>query len=144
MIGMAQETGSSMVCPAKEPVADDVALTVCNHLSGMVPRPQPRLYLRLYADGRGELETGAPPPLTDPYMKQTLIKKVFHADADEVAEIQRLGRMADFQSAKDVYPPYAIATDTALSTTVMFNDRGASKRIIVNNFSHVDVGNPKH
>ena len=144
VIGMAQETGSSMVCPAKEPVADDVALTVCNHLSGMVPRPQPRLYLRLYADGRGEIEIGAPPPRTGPYMKQTLLKKVFHVDADEVAEIRRLGRMADFQSAKDVYRPYAIATDTALSTTVMFNDRGASKKIIVNNFSYSIAYDTKH
>ena len=144
MIGIAQVADASTACPIKEQLDDDVVLTICNHGQGMVPRPQPRLYLRVYADGRGELESNEAPPLGDAYETETLIMKTFHADADEIAEIRRLGQMPDFQSAKDVYPAYAIGTDSSVQTTVVFIDHRNTKKIVVNNFSYANVFNKKH
>ena len=144
LIGMTQETAASTVCPVSERMPEGVVLSVCNHEHGMVGWPQPRLYLRIYEDGRGEIETGAPPPPGDAYQRQILILKTFNVDADEIAEIRSLGRMADFQNAKDIYPAYVIGTDSSVATTVAFSDSGKVKKIIVNNFSYVNINNKKN
>ena len=144
LIGTDQETAASTVCPVSERMPEGVVLSVCNHEHGMVGWPQPRLYLRIYEDGRGEIEMGAPPPPGDAYQRQILILKTFNVDADEIAEIRRLGRMADFQNAKDIYPAYVVGTDSSVATTVAFSDSGKVKKIIVNNFSHVNINNKKN
>lgn len=144
LLGMARGKGYKSVCLGGQAVSDDVVLTVCNHAYGMVAIPQPRLYLRVFADGRGEIEASPPAPPGDPYRQETLVKKTFHVDADEIAEIRRLGRMADFQNAKDVYPACAIATDSSLTTTLVLSDQGKTKKIVVANFSYASADNRKH
>lgn len=144
VIGVAQKTAGSTACPVNEQTDDDVLLTICNHGHGMVPQPQPRLYLRIFTDGRGELESNEAPRPDDPYATEVLVVKTFHVDADEISEIRRLGGMPDFQCAKDVYPAYVIGTDSSAATTILFNYPGKSKKIIVNNFSYVNVNNRKN
>ncbi|HEX3100489.1 MAG TPA: hypothetical protein VHQ01_01785, partial [Pyrinomonadaceae bacterium] len=143
-LGVAQDKGYKSVCLGNEAPADDVLLTVCNHERGMVAIPQPRLYLRVFADGRGEIETNPPAPPGDAYGEERLIKKTFHIDADEIADIRRLGRMADLQSMKDVYPAYVIGTDSSVENTLTFNDQGKAKKVVVTNFSYASVDNRKH
>lgn len=144
LLGLAQGKGYKSVCLGGEPAGDDVVLNVCNHEHGMVAFPQPRLYLRVFADGRGEIETNPPAPPGDAYEEERLIKKTFHVDADEIAEIRRLGSMADFQNMKAVYPAYAIGTDSSVDTTLTFNDQGKAKKVVVTNFSYASVENHKH
>ncbi len=144
MFGIAQGKSYKSVCLGSEPVGDDIVLSVCNHEHGMVASPQPRLYLRVFADGRGEIEMSPSAPRVNVYGPESLVKKTFHVDADEIAEIRRLGRMTDFQSMKDAYPAYAIATDTSLTTTVVLNDQGKTKKVVVTNFSYASVDNRKH
>lgn len=64
----------------------------------MAPIPQPRLYLRVYTDGRVEYEASK--------SWDSLIKKEFRIGADDLAEIIRLGNTEDFRSAKEEYPAY--------------------------------------
>lgn len=113
-----------------------VVLKICTHEHGMAPIPQPRLYLRVYVDGRAEYEVNR--------SSGSLVKKEFRLTPDELAEITRLGGAEDFQKAQANYPSYRQGTDSWRETTVNFYDKSVAKKIVLLNFSAQDRENAEN
>lgn len=113
-----------------------VVLNICTHERGMAPIPQPQLYLRIYADGRGEYETNK--------SWDQLVKKEVRVKAEELQEIMRLGEAYDFQSAADEYPAYNHGIDSSEKITLDFNGAKGAKRIVFHNFYAEDRKNKEH
>ena len=130
----AQQNPAGSVCQGAMPAG--VILNICNHEHGMAPIPQPRLYLRVYSDGRAEYETNG--------TNRTLIRKQFRLSETEVAEIVRFGSAEDFQKAQANYPSYRQGTDSWRETTVNFYDKLVAKKIVLLNFSAQDRENAEN
>lgn len=133
-IAYSQRKPSSSVCLKDLPAG--VILNICTHERGMAPMPQPRLYLRVYTDGRAEFERHS--------SWDDLIKKEFRIEAEDVAEIVRLGNTEDFQAALEEYPAYNHGTDSSMKLTLDFYGTKSAKRIVFNNFYAADRKNKEH
>src|ERR1043165_1570080 len=70
----AQQPTNTSVCLRDTPPG--VLLNICQHERGMAPMPQPRLYLRIYKDGRGEYEVNR--------IWNVLVKKRFTINAEDL------------------------------------------------------------
>src|SRR5688572_23490332 len=125
-IAQGQPPASTSVCSRPDHMAGEELLTVCTHERGMAPRPQPRLYLRVFADGRGEYERNAP--------AGNLEKKEFRLTPGELNEIICLGREPDLQEADAKYKAIYRGIDSSRETTVIFRDEGTVKKIVLNNY----------
>jgi hypothetical protein len=136
-LAMAQAYGS--VCLDKESDRDDVILTICHHARGMVARPQPRLYLRVYTDGHAEYEINKPG-----HAGSTLVKREFCINGTEVQEIVRLGMEPDLRSAKSSYEVIHKGIDSYLETTVIFKGAEDRKYIELLNYAAGREDNFKH
>lgn len=112
------------------PVPAGVLINICNNEHGMAPIPQPRLYLRVYTDGRAEYEVNA--------TWNTLGKKHFRIAPDTLREIAGLVASEEFQKAQEKYPAYRQGDDSWLETTLTVYDKLVSKKIILLNFSPQD------
>ena len=142
LLSLAQEKRSVCVNTQEDPIlSDQIVLNICNHTYGMAPRPQPRLYFRLYKSGRVLYEVN---PNYDPVagaFNQMLITKETRVGEKDVAEIIRLCEQQDFQMAKAEYPRFQRWTDSSLKTTIVFTSGGNEKKIVVNNYSAEDNQN---
>jgi hypothetical protein len=135
-IPMAQRNRPASVCGLSETETEPALLTICTEEHGMVVTPQPRLYLRLYSDGRGEYETD--PPYRRYEYPTRLITKKFRVTPDEVEAIRGFGESTGFQNAPDEFPAYRLGADSSLRTTVTFTTGQAVKRIVLANFWGAD------
>src|SRR5687768_8365680 len=77
---------SNSVCARPDSLAGEAILTICTHERGMAPRPQPRLFLRVFADGRAEYER-SPRASGEP---QRLVREGFRVNSAQLNEIQCL------------------------------------------------------
>src|SRR6476620_11841988 len=77
----AQQPTNTSVCLRETPPG--VLLNICQHARGMVTMPQPTLYLRDYADGRGEYETSN--------SRDVLVIKEFRINEEDMSELAKLG-----------------------------------------------------
>jgi hypothetical protein len=130
----------SAVCPdmlnnSHEPA--NIIVTICSHESGMVSMIQPRLYLRLFTNGRMEFETGG-----SNFDSLSLIE--MNVDMKEVEAISKLIRQPDFQNANAEYPKFENRADSSLKLTIAAQTGGQDKKIVVNNFSTSDKDNKKN
>jgi hypothetical protein len=130
----AQRKPSNSVC-VKDPPAG-VILSICTNERGMAPIPQPRLYLRIYTDGRAEYEASKG--------WDDLVKKELRIKAEELEEIVRLGNTGDFQRALGEYPAYNHGIDSSKKITLDFYGKTGAKRIVFHNFYAGDRANKKH
>lgn len=146
IMGLAQGARSTSVCvPGEETKETESAvLTICTREFGMTTFPHPQLYLRIFADGRGEYETLPPYVEGAGDANQILAKKGLRVTPEQVREIIRLGSAKDFQQAPAAYPAFHIGTDSGMSTTISFRDQSAPKTIVVTNFSWRDPDNGRH
>jgi hypothetical protein len=133
-IASAQQRGSTSVC--LKDVPPGVLLNICEHEYGMAPTSQPRLYLRVYKDGRGEYEENKTWNL--------LTKKAFRAKGEDVREVERLGATEGIQKALERYPVYNFGDDSSTETTIDIFGETGRKRIILTNFFAADRENKKH
>lgn len=92
----------------------------------MAPIPQPRLYLRVYTDGRAEYEENG--------TMYTLIKRRFRIAPEVMQEIVRFGSSEEFQKAQEKYPAYVQGEDSTTETTLIFYDKLVLKKIVLLNF----------
>jgi len=139
VFGQRKET--SICAEAEDPKA---ILTICDTGEGMHGFNGPRLFLRVYPDGRAEYEKN---PLTTEghwLESQRLIKQTFKIDASWVAEIIKLGDAHDFQQAKADYPVFQIWTDSGLDTAIVYRNHEKEKKIVVHNFMLGDENNYNH
>lgn len=113
-----------------------VVLNICTHERGMAPIPQPQLYLRIYADGRGEFEMNK--------SWDQLVKKEVRVKAEELQEIIRLGDTPGFQAAAGEYPEYNHGIDSSKKVTLDFYGTKGNKRIVFHNFYAADRKNKEH
>jgi len=104
-------------------VPPGVLLNICQHEFGMAAIPTPRLYLRIYKNGRGEYEENK--------TWNTLIKKVFRPKAEDIREIERLGATEGVQKALERYPVYRQGDDSSSEITVDIYGETSRKRIII-------------
>lgn len=126
-----QRKTTDSVCSKDVPAG--VLLNICTHERGMAPIPQPRLYLRVYTDGRAEYEASR--------AWDSLIKKEFRISAEDRAEIVRLGNTQNFQSAKEEYPAFNIGTDSSMTITLDFYGTTGTKKIVFHYFYAADRKN---
>jgi hypothetical protein len=129
-----QRKPSESVC-LKDPPAG-LLLNICTNERGMAPIPQPRLYLRIYTDGRAEYEASKG--------WDDLVKKELRIQPEELEEIIRLGNTDDFQAALEEYPAYNHGTDSSRKLTLDFYGKTGTKRIVFHNFYAEDRENKKH
>jgi hypothetical protein len=125
VLAAAQPKPYTPACPGDVPAG--VVLNICRHEHGMAPIPQPRLYLRVYADGRAEYERGDS-------KEMRLERKEFRLSEVEVGEIVRLGSTENFQAAQPSYPAYRQGDDSWIETTVIFRNKQVEKKIVLKNF----------
>ena len=130
----AQQPANTSVC--LKDVPPGVLLNICADERGMAPIPTPRLYLRVYKDGRGEYEENK--------TWDALTKKQFRAKEDDIREIERLGATEGVQKARERYPVYNLGDDSSREITVDIYDETSRKRIILTNFFAADRENKKH
>jgi hypothetical protein len=104
----AQQSANTSVCLRDTPPG--VLLNICQHERGMAPMPQPRLYLRIYKDGRGDYETNT--------FADVLVKKEFRVNEEDISEIARLGAARGVQKALERYPEYNHGDDSSRELTV--------------------------
>lgn len=130
----AQRKPSNSACVKDVPAG--VVLNICTDERGMAPIPQPRLYLRVYSDGRAEYEVNKG--------WDDLVKKEVRVKAEELQEIIRLGNTQDFQSAKEDYPAHKHGTDSSRTTTLDFYGKTGTKRIVFGYFYAADRKNKEH
>lgn len=138
LAGAAPVAAQSSICSA--PADTDAVLTICIHERGMVPRPQPRLFIRVFADGRAEYEQNVQG--TSP----RLATKQFGITSEQLNEILCLGREPDFQAAVDHYPAVHKGIDSSRETTITFRDSGAVKTIVITGLTSMTTPNiiPRH
>jgi hypothetical protein len=135
------------VCSQPDKSSELAILTICTHERGMTALPQPRLYLRVFADGRGEFETNGK-------RLDTLVLKEVRLTEGELNEIVCLGRESDFQEANASYPAIHSGIDSSRKTTVTFRDGGPGydpkdgtkkvKTIVVSNYYSAREDNFEH
>jgi len=130
----AQQTANTSVCLRDTPPG--VLLNICQHERGMTPIPQPRLYLRIYKDGRGEYETNR--------SWNALVKKKFTINDEDLREINSLAGAASIEKTPVRYPVYNQGDDSSKEITADVYVDGAQKRIILTNFFAADRENKKH
>lgn len=133
-ISYSQRGPSNTAC--LKPVPAGVVLNICTNERGMAAIPQPRLYIRVFSDGRVEYETNR--------TWDTLIKKEIRIKTEDVTEILRLAHAPDYQTAKDEYPAFNQAEDSSNETTVDFYGEPGAKKIVLRNFYASDRENKKH
>jgi hypothetical protein len=95
----------------------------------MGPVPPVRLYLQIFADGRGEYEANR-----RGHADSGLAKHNFRVTAEELSEIIRLGEASRFQKAKDSYPAYRHGIDSSTDSAVAFRSNGTVKKINLKNY----------
>jgi hypothetical protein len=113
-----------------------VLLNICAHERGMTPIPQPRLYLRIYKNRRGEYETNK--------SWNTLVKKKFTIRDEDLRDLTSLGAAASVDKALVRYPVYNQGDDSSRELTVDIYADAAQKRIILTNFFAADRENKQH
>lgn len=127
----AQQPAGS-VCLGAAP--DGVILNICEHGHGMVALPQPRLYLRVYADGRAEYEE-TPPYRADAGVRNfTLVLKEFQIGKEDLTGILTLLGNHEFQTAKEKYPSFRSGIDSSTETTITIHGKHFAKKIVLPNF----------
>jgi hypothetical protein len=130
-IAYSQRRPTNTVC--LKDVPPGVILNICTHERGMAPLAQPRLYLRVFTDGRAEYEVSKG--------WDDLVKKEFRIGADDLAEMTRLGNTENFQSGKEEYPAYNQGTDSSMTITLNFYGKTGTKRIVFHYFYAADRKN---
>ena len=131
------QTVNSAVCAdlSKDSLeSKDIVVTICSHESGMAPLIQPRLYLRLFKDGRMQFETDN--------NSGSLSLLEMNVNTQDVEAIAKLVRQPDFLTSNAEYPIFQIWTDSSLKLTISVKSQ--EKQIIVNNFTDSDQDNKKH
>lgn len=142
IIAAAGQTRSTSVCTGDDGLPDGVILNICTFETGMAPRPQPRLRLRLFADGRAEYEHT---PAGSRWEDNLLVKKQVRVTAKQVDEIIGFGLDREFQNASGSYPAFRLGDDSTLTTTVIFRGAGgAEKKIVVTNYAADQWDNYKY
>jgi len=136
-ISIAQPGGYLSVCLDLEKNADGALLTICDHESGMTAIPQPRLYLRVFSDGRVEYERNSG-------VNNTLERKRIRVTSAEVQEIAGLGIQNDFQKANEIYPEINRGIDSSKVTTVIYHGPDGDKKIVLKNYWAGQHDNYKH
>jgi len=128
VLSFAQRVETSVCADLQKNTAPkkEVVLTICNYATGMSGLPRLRLYLRVYADGKGEYEEN------DGIDKLKL--HTLKVSAEQLAEIKRLGETQDFQAARADYPVFRIWIDSGLETTIIFRGRSGEKKTMVRNY----------
>jgi hypothetical protein len=139
-----QRSYSSSVCARPDKTAREAILTICTHARGMTSLPQPRLYLRVFADGRAEYEHNPRVPEGDPRGYEQLVIKELRITQAELHEILCLAGEPDFQAADSVYKRIYIGNNTSMTTTVIFRDVGRAKKIVLNNYTADGEDNVEH
>jgi hypothetical protein len=130
----AQQTENTSVCLRDTPPG--VLLNICQHERGMAPLPQPRLYLRIYKDGRGEYEINS--------SWDALVKNEFTVYDEDLRELASLAAAASVENTPERYPVYHRGDDSSQERTVdIYADTG-KKRIILTNFFAADRENKTH
>jgi hypothetical protein len=130
----AQQTANTSVCLRDTPPG--VLLNICQHERGMAPMPSPRLYLRIYKDGRGEHEVNS--------SWDALVKKKFTINEEDLGELASLAAAASVEKTPERYPVYNTGDDSSQEKTVdIYADTG-QKRIILTNFFAADRENKTH
>src|SRR5262245_18030616 len=99
----AQQEANPSVCLRDTPPG--VLLNLCEHERGMAPIPQPRLYLRVYKDGRGEYETSK--------SWNTLVKKSFTINDEDIRALTNLCAAASVEKTPVRYPAYNQGEDSS-------------------------------
>lgn len=120
----------------EQDVPPGVLLNICEHWRGMPPLPQPRLYFRLYKDGRAEIETRK--------TSNELTKKELRIKEDAVREIKRLGARKDVQKASAAYPSFLPAYDSTYELIINVYGETGQKQIILENFVPGEGENKRH
>lgn len=122
----------------------NVILTVCGHESGMAPLIQPRLYLRLFSDGRAEYETTTEYDEPAGDASDGLLLQEMNVDKQDVEAIGKFVRQSDFLNSNAEYPIFQRWTDSSLKLIIIVSTEGREKRIVVNNFTDSDKDNKSH
>ncbi len=130
----AQQSANTSGCLKDTPPG--VLLNICQHERGMTPLPQPRLYLRIYKDGRVEYETNR--------SWNTLVKKKYTISVEDLGEIASLGAAEGVQKAPERYPVYNQGDDSSSELTIDIYAATGRKRFILTNFFAADRENKKH
>jgi len=129
----AQRPSSTSVCARPDKQADEAILTICTNERGMAPLPQPRLYLRVFADGTAEYERN-PRVAEGDSLGYQLERKAVRLTEGELNEIICLGREPDLQDAEAKYEAIYRGIDSSRETTVIFRDEGKKEKIVLNNY----------
>lgn len=137
----AQRAPSNSVCTQDEFETDRALLTVCTHERGMAPLLQPRLFLRVYADGRGEYETD--PPSREGVYDSRLILKQFCVSIDELNAIRSYSETSEFQNGPNAFPAFRMGNDSSRETTVTYRNDRQTNRIVLQNFWTADFDSKK-
>jgi hypothetical protein len=135
LAALAQPYSYNSVCLPNLPVPEGVILTICEQNHGMGAWPTPKLYLRIFADGRAQYEVLPPIDQTGQDRNIVMQVKEFRVDPDEVAFIEASGRASDFQDSPETFPTVRPWMDSSTETTVRFFDHERVKQVVVGNFS---------
>ena len=130
----AQQTANTSVCLRETPPG--VLLNICQNERGMAPMPQPRLYLRIYKDGRGEYEVNR--------SWNALAKKRFTINNEDLSELASLAATASVEKTPERYPVYRMGDDSTQEWTIDIYSDAVQKRIILTNFFSTDRENKEH
>jgi hypothetical protein len=137
-----QVTVSSICSPGTVQPAD-VVLTICTHESGMTSFLQPKLDLRLFADGRAEYEVDPPLENRPDQTEFVMVVKQFTANPAALAAIKDLGKQPDFQNAAAQFPYYQAGMDVGIETTITFYSGGKTKSVKLVNATFGDTPEQK-
>lgn len=130
VVAATAQAASNSVCARPDGLAGDAVLTICTHERGMAPRPQPRLFLRVFPDGRADYERS--PRASEDFRE--LVREEIRVTPAELNEIKCLGREPDLQTADSQYKAVHRGIDSSRQTTVTFRDAGREKRVVLNNY----------
>lgn len=139
----AQRITVSSICSPGTVQPEAVVLTICTHERGMTSFLQPKLYLRLFADGRAEYEVAPPLENRAGQTNFVMVVKQFTADTAALAAIQDLGKQPDFQNARASYPYYQAGMDVSIETTFTFYTDGKAKSVKLVNGTFRDTPEQK-
>lgn len=135
-------TTKSTACPFEKSIANPPLITICTHERGMVVLPQPQLFLRIFADGTAEYETGWNEH--PGYAATRSVKKTLKLTEDEKTEIKGLVANAEVLGADADYPVFRQWVDSSMVTTLTIRRSTGSKTVILRNFSEGDGENKLH
>lgn len=139
----AQRITVSSICSPGTVQPKGVVLTICTHERGMTSFLQPKLDLRLFADGRAEYEVRPPLENRTDQTNFVMVVKQFTADPAALAAIIELGKQPDFQNARVKYPHYQAGMDVAIETTITFYSDGKAKSVKLVNADFRDTPEQK-